>query len=192
MRPARDGLPHGAGRSLERRHHPRPQRARPRSDPGAGGMSLHTLSVLVEDRPGVLARVANLFAARGFNIHSLAVGTTEEQGLSRMTIVVDVQKKPLEQVVKQLNKLINVIKVQELEPREAVERELTLIKVRAEGDARARAIEIADIFRARVLDVTHRTLTIEATGTPDKIEALLELLDEFGLVEMTRTGRRAL
>src|SRR5439155_16015650 len=111
-------------------------------------------------------------AARGFNIHSLAVGTTEETGLSRMTIVVDVQKKPLEQVVKQLNKLINVIKVQELEPREAVERELALIKVRAEGDARARALEIANIFRARVLDVTHQTLTIEATGTPDKIEAL--------------------
>jgi acetolactate synthase I/III small subunit len=155
-------------------------------------MSLHTLSVLVEDRPGVLARVANLFAARGFNIHSLAVGTTEEPGLSRMTIVVDVQKKPLEQVVKQLNKLVNVIKVQELEEREAVERELALIKVRAEGDGRARAIEIANIFRARVLDVTHQTLTIEATGTPDKIEALLELLDAFGTVEMTRTGRLAL
>jgi acetolactate synthase-1/3 small subunit len=155
-------------------------------------MSLHTLSVLVEDRPGVLARVANLFAARGFNIHSLAVGTTEEAGLSRMTIVVDVQKKPLEQVVKQLNKLINVIKVQELEPREAVERELALIKVKAEGDARARVIEIANIFRARVLDVTHQTLVIEATGTPDKIEAFLELLAKFGIVEMTRTGRLAL
>ena len=155
-------------------------------------MSLHTLSVLVEDRPGVLARVANLFAARGFNIHSLAVGTTEVAGFSRMTIVVDVQKKPLEQVVKQLNKLINVIKVQELEPREAVERELALIKVRAEGSARARAIEIADIFRARVLDVTHQTLTIEATGTPDKIEGFLELLAEFGIVETTRTGRLAL
>ena len=156
------------------------------------GQSLHTLSVLVEDRSGVLARVANLFAARGFNIHSLAVGTTEEAGFSRMTIVVDVQKKPLEQVVKQLNKLVNVIKVQELEAREAVERELALIKVRAEGDARARVIEIANIFRARVLDVTHQTLTIEATGTPDKIEAFLELLAEFGIVEMTRTGRLAL
>jgi acetolactate synthase-1/3 small subunit len=155
-------------------------------------MSLHTLSVLVEDKPGVLARVAGLFAARGFNIHSLAVGPTEEAGLSRMTIVVDVQKKPLEQVVKQLNKLINVIKVQELEEKEAVERELALIKVRAEGDARARAIEIADIFRARVLDVTHNTLTVEATGPPDKLEALLELLDAFGVVEMARTGRIAL
>jgi len=155
-------------------------------------MSLHTLSVLVEDRPGVLARVANLFAARGFNIHSLAVGTTEEVGLSRMTIVVDVQKKPLEQVVKQLNKLINVIKVQELEPREAVERELALIKVRAEGDARARVIEIANIFRARVLDVTHTSISLEATGTSEKLEALLELLGGFGVVEMARTGTVAL
>ena len=153
---------------------------------------LHTLSVLVEDRPGVLARVAGLFAARGFNIHSLAVGTTEEPGLSRMTIVVDVEPERLEQVVKQLNKLINVIKVQELLDAESVERELALIKVRAEGDARARVIEIAGIFRARVLDVTHQALTIEATGTPDKLEALLEVLDAFGVVEMARTGRVAL
>ena len=155
-------------------------------------MSLHTLSVLVEDRPGVLTRTAGLFAARGFNIHSLAVGTTEEPGLSRMTIVVDVEPERLEQVVKQLNKLINVIKVQELSDAESVERELALIKVRAEGDARARVIEIAGIFRARVLDVTHQALTIEATGTPDKLEALLELLAAFGVVEMARTGRVAL
>ena len=155
-------------------------------------MSLHTLSVLVEDRPGVLARVAGLFAARGFNIHSLAVGTTEEAGLSRMTIVVDVQTKPLEQVIKQLNKLINVIKVLELEAGESVERELALIKVHAEGDARARAIEIADIFRARIVDVSHGTLMIEATGTPEKVEALRELLEAFGIVEMARTGRLAL
>jgi acetolactate synthase-1/3 small subunit len=155
-------------------------------------MSLHTLSVLVEDRPGVLARVAGLFAARGFNIHSLAVGTTEEAGLSRMTIVVDVQTKPLEQVVKQLNKLINVLKVLELEAGESVERELALIKVRAEGDARARAIEIADIFRARIVDVSHGTLMVEATGTPEKVEALRELLEAFGIVEMARTGQLAL
>ena len=153
---------------------------------------LHTLSVLVEDRPGVLARVAGLFAARGFNIHSLAVGTTEEDGFSRMTVVVDVQTKPLEQVVKQLNKLINVIKVLELEQGDAVERELVLVKVRTEGDARARAIEIADIFRARIVDVSHDALTIEATGTPDKVEALQELLESFGIVEMARTGRIAL
>jgi acetolactate synthase-1/3 small subunit len=158
----------------------------------SGGRMLHTLSVLVQDRPGVLARVAGLFAARGFNIHSLAVGTTEEPGFSRMTIVVDVEPERLEQVVKQLNKLINVIKVQELEAADAVERELVLVKVKAEGDARARIIEIADIFRARVLDVTHKTLLIEATGTPDKLEALLELLTAFGVVEMARTGRLAL
>jgi len=158
----------------------------------SNGRVLHTLSVLVEDRPGVLARVAGLFAARGFNIDSLAVGTTEDAGFSRMTIVVDVEPERLEQVVKQLNKLINVIKVQELGQGDAVERELALIKVRSEGDARARAIEIADIFRARVVDVTHSTLTIEATGTPDKLEALRELLDAFGVVEMARTGRVAL
>src|SRR5436309_9341418 len=154
--------------------------------------TLHTLSVLVEDRSGVLARVAGLFAARGFNIHSLAVGTTEEPGLSRMTIVVDVEPQRLEQVVKQLNKLINVIKVQELTAAESVERELAMIKVRAEGDARARAIEIAGIFRARIVDVTHETVTIEATGTPEKTEALLDLLEGFGVVEMARTGRIAL
>ena len=155
-------------------------------------MSLHTVSVLVEDQPGVLTQVSSLFARRGFNIHSLAVGTTEEPGFSRMTIVVDVQKKPLEQVTKQLNKLVNVIKVQELEPRDAVERELALIKVRAEGDARARVIEIANIFRARVLDVTHTSISLEATGTTEKLEALLELLAGFGVVEVARTGTVAL
>lgn len=155
-------------------------------------MSQHTLSVLVEDRPGVLARVANLFARRGFNIHSLAVGTTEEPGVSRMTIVVDVQKKPLEQVTKQLNKLINVLKVVELEPEDSVERELALFKVRARGDGRARVMEIASIFRARVVDVSHQTLSVEATGDPGKIEALKELLDGHGVVEMVRTGRIAL
>ncbi len=155
-------------------------------------MSLHTLSVLVEDRPGVLTRVAGLFAARGFNIDSLAVGPTEEPGRSRMTIVVDVESKPLEQVTKQLNKLINVIKVLEHEPGEAVERELMLVKVRAEGDARARVIEIVEIFRGRILDVTRRTLTIECTGAPDKLEAMRELLEDFGIVELCRTGRIAL
>lgn len=153
---------------------------------------LHTLSVLVEDKPGVLTRVAGLFAARGFNIDSLAVGPTEEPGLSRMTIVVNVEKKPLEQVTKQLNRLINVIKVLEHEPAEAVERELALIKVRAEGDARPRVLEICEVFRVRVLDVTHRTITIEGTGTPEKLEALTELLRDFGIVELARTGRVAL
>ena len=155
-------------------------------------MSLHTLSVLVENRPGVLARVAGLFAARGFNIHSLAVGTTEDPALSRMTVVVDVKTKPLEQVVKQLNKLINVIKVLELDEGESVERELALVKVRTKADDRARVIEIADIFRSRVVGVTHDTITVEATGTPDKVESLLELLTAFGVVELARTGRVAL
>jgi len=155
-------------------------------------MTLHTMSVLVEDKPGVLTRVAGLFAARGFNIDSLAVGPTEEPGLSRMTIVVNVEKKPLEQVTKQLNRLINVIKVLEHESGDAVERELALIKVRADGDSRARVLEICEVFRVRVLDVTHKTLTIEGTGTPDKLEALTELLSDFGIVELARTGRVAL
>ncbi|MCA1726950.1 MAG: acetolactate synthase small subunit [Actinobacteria bacterium] len=155
-------------------------------------MSLHTVSVLVQDRPGVLARVAGLFARRGFNIHSLAVGNTEDQGMSRMTIVVDVKSKPLEQVTKQLNKLVHVVRVTELEAGSAVERELVLIKVRATNGDRARVIEIAQIFRARILDVAHEALTIEATGPADKIEALAELLRPFGVVEMARTGTIAL
>ena len=155
-------------------------------------MSLHTISVLVEDKPGVLTRVAGLFAARGFNIDSLAVGPTAEEGVSRMTIVVQVDRKPLEQVTKQLNKLINVLKIIEHEPTGAVERELMLAKVKASGEARARIMEICDVFRVRVLDVTHTTLTVEGTGTPEKLEALIELLSDFGIVEMARTGRIAL
>jgi acetolactate synthase-1/3 small subunit len=155
-------------------------------------MSQHTISVLVEDQPGVLARVSGLFARRGFNIDSLAVGPTETPGLSRMTIVVDVQTKPLEQVEKQLHKLINVLKVVELEASGRVERELALIKVRTAADTRAGVIEIAQIFRARIVDVSHGALTIEATGTPDKIEALHELLRPFGVLELVRTGRIAL
>jgi acetolactate synthase-1/3 small subunit len=155
-------------------------------------MSTHTLSVLVEDKPGVLTRVAGLFSARGYNIDSLAVGPTEEPGLSRMTIVVDVETKPLEQVTKQLNKLINVIKILEHEAGSTVERELALVKVRGEGESRARVMEIADVFRVRVLDVTHQTLTVEGIGTPDKINALLELLADYGIVELARTGRIAL
>lgn len=154
-------------------------------------MSVHTLSVLVENRPGVLARTAGLFAARGFNIHSLAVGTTEVPEYSRMTIVVDLKTKTLEQVVKQLNKLVNVIKVLELD-HEAIERELALIKVRARGDDRARIIEIADIFRARISGVSKTTVTVEATGSADKLTALQDLLAEYGIVEMARTGTVAL
>jgi acetolactate synthase-1/3 small subunit len=155
-------------------------------------MSQHTISVLVEDQPGVLARVSGLFARRGFNIDSLAVGATETPGLSRMTIVVDVQSKPLEQVEKQLHKLINVLKVVELERSARVERELALIKVRTTAQTRAGVIEIVQIFRARIVDVAHGSLTVEATGPPDKIEALRELLEPYGIVEMARTGRVAL
>jgi acetolactate synthase-1/3 small subunit len=155
-------------------------------------MSLHTLSVLVEDKPGVLTRVAGLFSARGFNIDSLAVGPTETEGLSRMTIVVNVESKSLEQVTKQLNKLINVIKILEHDAGTAVERELMLAKVRAKGDARARIMEIAEVFRVSIVDVTKTTLTIEASGKPEKLEALRELLSEYGIVELSRTGRIAL
>jgi acetolactate synthase-1/3 small subunit len=155
-------------------------------------MSLHTISVLVEDRPGVLTRVAGLFAARGFNIDSLAVGPTDADGLSRMTIVVHVDRKPLEQVTKQLNKLINVIKILEHDPGTAVERELMLVKVRASDDTRPRIMEIAQVFRVNIVDVTHSTLTIEATGKPEKLEAMLELFRVFGIVELSRTGRIAL
>jgi acetolactate synthase-1/3 small subunit len=154
--------------------------------------TLHTLSVLVEDRPGVLTRVAGLFAARGYNIDSLAVGPTDTAGISRMTIVVNVDESPLEQVTKQLNKLVNVIKILEHEPGTAVERELMLAKVHAQGDVRARIMEIAEVFRVNVVDVTASTLTVEASGKPEKLEALRQLLDEFGIVELSRTGRIAL
>ena len=152
----------------------------------------HTISVLVEDKPGALARIATMFARRGFNIDSLAVGPTERPGLSRMTIVVNVENKTLEQITKQLNKLIHVIKILEHEPSETVERELMLVKVRAEGEARARVLEFCQVFRVRVSDATHQTLTIEATGSPDKLTALLALLGDFGIVELARTGRIAL
>ena len=155
-------------------------------------MSTHVLSLLVEDKPGLLTRVAGLFARRGFNIESLAVGKSEIPGLSRITVVVDVEDLPLEQVTKQLNKLINVIKILEHEPGSAVERELMLVKVRASGDDRARVMEIAEVFRVNIVDVTASTLTLEATGKPDKLEALLSLLDDFGIVELSRTGRIAL
>jgi acetolactate synthase-1/3 small subunit len=153
---------------------------------------LHTISVLVEDKPGVLTRVANLFSARGFNIDSLAVGPAETEGLSRMTIVVNVETKPLEQVTKQLNKLINVIKILEHDHGSAVERELMLVKVRASGDDRPRIMEIASVFRVNVVDVTSATLTLEAAGKPEKLQALLSLLEDFGVVEVSRTGRIAL
>lgn len=152
----------------------------------------HTLSVLVENKPGVLARVAGLFRRRGFNIESLAVAPTEDPDFSRMTIVVDLEDKPLEQVTKQLHKLINVVKISDLEPREAVVRELALIKVSATAEARAQILEIVDIFRAKIVDVAREVLTVEVTGTEDKIEAIVDLLRPYGIREIALTGRVAL
>lgn len=152
----------------------------------------HTLSVLVENKPGVLQRVSGLFARRGFNIHSLAVGTTEDPTLSRMTIVVSAEDTPLEQITKQLHKLINVIKIQDLDPADMVDRELVLFKVNAPPDSRAELIELANIFRARIVDVGKNSLTIEATGTDDKLKAIEDLLRAYGIKELARTGKIAL
>ena len=151
-------------------------------------MSRHTLSVLVEDRPGVLARIAGLFARRGFNIESLAVGPTEHPDISRMTVVVDVEDLPLEQVTKQLNKLIEVIKVVELEPASSVQRELLLVKVRADLGTRSHVLETVQLFRAKVVDVSPDAVTIEATGDVDKLAALMRLLEPFGIRELVQSG----
>ncbi|WP_098960859.1 acetolactate synthase small subunit [Pseudonocardia sp. N23] len=151
-------------------------------------MHTHTLSVLVEDKPGVLARVSGLFSRRGFNIISLAVGPTEQEGISRMTIVVAVEDLPLEQVTKQLNKLVNVIKIVELDPVASVQRELLLVKVRADAAIRSQVLEAAELFRAKVVDVAPEALTIEATGTVDKLAALLRILEPYGIREMVKSG----
>ena len=153
-----------------------------------GSPRTHTLSVLVEDKPGVLARVASLFARRGYNIQSLAVGATEQKNLSRMTIVVDVEESPLEQITKQLNKLINVIKIVEQDDNNSVARELALIKVRAGATTRSQVIEAVNLFRAKVVDVSSESLTVEATGTPEKLEALLQILEPYGIREIAQSG----
>ena len=155
-------------------------------------MSTHTLSVLVENKPGVLARVAGLFSRRGFNIESLAVGPTEHADVSRMTIVVAVDELPLEQVTKQLNKLVNVIKIVELDPQVSVQRELLLVKVRADATVRTQVLETVQLFRAKVVDVSPEALTVEATGTEDKLEALLRMLEPYGVREMVQSGRVAI
>ncbi len=155
-------------------------------------MSRHTLSVLVENRPGVLARIAALFSRRGFNIDSLAVGPTEHPDLSRMTIVVNAADQPLEQVTKQLNKLINVLKIVELEPATSVQRELMLVKVRADLDTRSHVLETVQLFRAKVVDVAPDAVTIEATGSADKLEALLRVLEPFGIRELVQSGMVAM
>jgi len=155
-------------------------------------VSRHTLSVLVENTPGALARISGLFARRGFNIDSLAVGPTEHSAISRMTIVVSVEGLPLEQVTKQLNKLVNVIKIVQLEPGTGVERELVLVKVRADAATRGQVLETVQLFRAKVVDVGPDAVTIEATGNLDKLSALLRVLEPFGIRELVQSGMVAI
>jgi acetolactate synthase-1/3 small subunit len=148
----------------------------------------HVLSLLVEDKPGLLTRVAGLFARRGFNIESLAVGKSEIEGLSRITVVVDVEDLPLEQVTKQLNKLINVIKIVELDPAQSVTREHLLIKVRVDNITRSQILEAVTLFRARVVDVAPDALVIEVTGDSGKVQALLRILEPYGIKELAQSG----
>lgn len=152
----------------------------------------HTLSVIVENKPGVLTRVAGLFSRRGFNIDSLAVGPTQDPTMSRMTIVVEAEEHSLEQITKQLNKLINVIKISDLDPHKSVSRELLLVKVNSTSKNRAEILEIAGIFRANIIDVSVKSLTLEITGTPDKLAAIRELLQPYGIMELARTGKISL
>lgn len=152
----------------------------------------HVLSLLVEDRPGLLTRVAGLFARRGFNIESLAVGKSEIEGLSRITVVVDVEELPLEQVTKQLNKLVNVIKIVELDASQAVTREHLLIKVRVDNTTRSQVLEAVTLFRATIVDVATDALVIEATGNTGKIQALLRILEPYGIKEIAQSGLLAI
>ena len=152
----------------------------------------HVLSLLVEDKPGLLTRVAGLFARRGFNIESLAVGKTEVEGLSRITVVVEVEGLPLEQVTKQLNKLVNVLKIVELDPDQSVQREHMLVKVRVDNSTRSQILEAANLFRARVVDVVTDALVIEVTGDTAKINALLKVLEPYGIKEIAQSGLLAI
>jgi acetolactate synthase I/III small subunit len=155
-------------------------------------MTTHVLSLLVEDKPGLLTRVAGLFARRGFNIESLAVGQSEVTGLSRITVVVDVEDLPLEQVTKQLNKLINVIKIVELDQSLSVQREHLLIKVKVDNQTRSPVLEAVNLFRARVVDVSPDALVIEVTGDTGKTQALLRVLEPYGIKEMAQSGLLAI
>jgi acetolactate synthase-1/3 small subunit len=156
------------------------------------GPTHHTLSVYVENKAGVLARVASLFARRGYNIESLAVAPTDDENFSRITIVVDVESAPLEQITKQLFKLINVVKISELDPRHSVERELLLATVRAQGETRARVLELVQIFEGKILNVGHGEMTVSLEGSPVKVDDFESLLRPYGIVELQRTGRVAL
>ena len=153
----------------------------------------HVLSILVEDKPGVLTRITSLFARRGFNISTLSVGPTDDAGVSRITLTLDGALHPIDQVTKQLHKLVNVLKIRDLEPAETVGRELALFKVNVnDGAQRAEVMQISEIFRAKVVDVTRRAIILEATGTTDKLEAFEAMLRPFGLIEMMRTGEIAI
>ena len=152
----------------------------------------HTLSILVENKPGVLTRITGLFARRGFNIDTLAVGPTDNERFSRITLTLDGAVHPIDQVTKQLHKLINVLKIRDLEPEETLARELALFKVSADGTARAEVMQICEIFRAKIVDVTKRSVVVEVTGTCEKVEAFERLVRPFGLIEMARTGEIAI
>jgi acetolactate synthase-1/3 small subunit len=151
-------------------------------------VSKHTLSVLVENKPGVLARVAGLFSRRGFNIDSLAVGPTEHPEVSRMTIVVDVAQSPLEQVTKQLNKLVEVIKIVELEPGQSVARELLLVKVRTDAATRGQVLELVQVFRGKVVDIAADAVTVQLVGNTDKLADFLRIVEPYGLRELVQSG----
>ena len=148
----------------------------------------HTISVLVENSPGVLARIAGLFSRRGYNIDSLAVGPTEDEKISRMTIVINVEDHALEQVVSQLDKLVNVISITELDPVASVQRELLLVKVATDEKTRSQVLETVQLFRAKVVDVAQDAVTIEATGNTEKIQALLRVLEPYGIKELVQSG----
>ena len=152
----------------------------------------HVLSILAENKPGVLSRIAGLFARRGFNIDTLTVGPTDDEAISRFTLTVDGALHPMDQVTKQLHKLINVLKIRDLEPEETLARDLALFKVAADGAARGEVMQIVDIFRAKIVDVTKRSVIVEVTGTTDKIEAFERMARPFGLIEMMRTGEIAI
>ena len=161
----------------------------------AGGLRTgrkHILSILVENKPGVLSRIAGLFARRGFNIDTLAVGPTDDETVSRITLTLDGAVHPIDQVTKQLHKLVNVLKIRDLEPQETLARELALFKISADGVSRAEVMQICEIFRAKVVDVTKRSVVVEVTGTWDKVDAFERLVRPFGLVEMARTGEIAI
>jgi acetolactate synthase I/III small subunit len=152
----------------------------------------HILSILVENKPGVLTRIAGLFARRGFNIDTLAVGPTDDERVSRMTLTLDGAVHPIDQVTKQLHKLVNVLKIRDLEPEDTLARELALFKITADGVSRAEVMQICEIFRAKIVDVTKRSVVAEITGTYDKVDAFERLVRPFGLVEMARTGEIAI